>query len=164
MTPTHLYCADDGEPIDAAEVKALALSSQYRKPHASKSGESGNGRCKLGFKFTHGVAHAPAFFSHPGSFRLDRCGSVKETSYFPPEAIHPIREAALDPVLRDLMEWATNIVRLPLNPAQRDAVAKQIENFPANFPPLGDRAGRLILQTDNMKAPRVIAIPQTNRG
>ena len=69
----------------------------------------------------------------------------------------------MDPVLRDLMEWATNIVRLPLNPAQRDAVAKQIENFPVNFPPLGDRAGRLILQTDNMKAPRVIAIPQTNR-
>ena len=154
LTPTHFYFADDGEPIDAAGVDALMFS--HLPP--IKRGGSENGRFNLGFRYVLGVADSPEFFSPSGSFRF--CGPRQrrenrvpsEAARYPslrlPEPIHPIREAALDPVLRDLMERATNIVRLPLDPAQRDALAKQISDFPTDFPPPSEGAGRTIVRAE----------------
>jgi len=165
LTPTHLYFADDGEPIDTAGVDALMFSHLPLERGVSKAGGSENGRIKLGFRSALGVADSPEFFSRSGSFRFCRprreIGDVhSEAARTPslrlPEPIHPIREAALDPVLRILMECATNIVRLPLDPANRDALAKQLSDFPADFPPSAERACRVVVRTDEVETGRIV--------
>ena len=169
LTPTYLYFADDGEPIDAAGVDALMFSHLPSKCGAPKAGGSGNGRFGPGFRSMLGVADSPEFFSRSGSFRFCRPRQTREIGGVPsesartpslrlPEPIHPIREAALDPVLRDLMEWATNIVRLPLDPANRDVLAKHISDFPADFPPSAERACRVVIRTDETESARIISL------
>ena len=50
-----------------------------------------------------------------------------------------------------MMEWATNIVRLPLKPGAYQALEKQIEEFPAEFLLFAKYVKRLVLQTDRQK-------------
>ena len=50
------------------------------------------------------------------------------------------------------MSWATNIVRLPLKQGTYEALEKQIEEFPAEFPLFSKHVKRLVLQTDRKKA------------
>ena len=154
LTPTHLYCADEGQPIDEDGAKALMFS------HLSpKRGTDEIGRFGLGFKSVLGVADTPEFFSRSGSFRFDRASAAEriqsvapDSDRFPalrlPEPIHPVKEAAADPILREMMEWATNIVRLPLKPGAHEALEKQIEEFPAEFLLFARHVKRLVLQTD----------------
>ena len=73
LTPTHLYFADDAEPIDADAVDALMFS--HLPP---MRGGSGNGRFRLGFMSALGVADSPDFFSRSGSFRFCRPGQRRE--------------------------------------------------------------------------------------
>lgn len=47
-----------------------------------------------------------------------------------------------------MMSWATNIVRLPLKQGTYEALEKQMEEFPAEFPLLSKHVSRLVLQTD----------------
>ena len=162
LTPTHLYCADEGQAIDEDGVTALMFS------HLSpKRGTDEIGRFGLGFKSVLGVTDTPEFFSRSGSFRFDRASAAErigqiapDAERFPalrlPEAIHPIREAATDPILRDMMGWATNIVRLPLKPGAHQALDKQIKEFPAKFLLSVKHVGRLVLQTDTLESPRVV--------
>ena len=70
LTGKYLYCADDGEPIDADGVKALMFSRLSPKRGTSRIGTFG-----LGFKAVLGVSDAPGFFSRSGSFRFDRARS-----------------------------------------------------------------------------------------
>ena len=72
LTPTHLYCADEGEPIDKDGVRALMFS------HLSpKRGTEEIGRFGLGFKSVLGVTDSPEFFSKSGSFQFDRAKSAR---------------------------------------------------------------------------------------
>ena len=58
LTENHLYCVDDGNPIDCDGVRALMFS------HLSpKRGTSEIGRHGLGFKSVLGVSDSPEFFS-----------------------------------------------------------------------------------------------------
>jgi hypothetical protein len=157
LTPTHIYCADEGQAIDKDGVKALVFS------HLSpKRGPKEIGRFGLGFESVLGVTDTPEFFSRSGSFRFDRVSAAErigqiasDAERFPvlclPEVIHPIREAATDPILRELMGWATNIVRLPLKSGAHQSLDKQIEEFPAEFLLFVKHVGRLVLQRDNQK-------------
>ena len=70
LTAKHLYCADDGDPIEADGVKALMFSRLSPKRGTSQIGTFG-----LGFKAVLGVSDAPGFFSRSGSFRFDRARS-----------------------------------------------------------------------------------------
>ena len=154
LTQTHLYCADEGQPIDEDGVRALMFS------HLSpKRGSDEIGRFGLGFKSVLGVTDTPEFFSRSGSFRFDHASAVDrirsvapDVERFPalrlPEAIHPIREAAKDPSLREFMGWATNIVRLPLKPGAYETLDKQVEEFPAEFLLFAGHVKRLVLETD----------------
>ena len=139
LTEDCLYCADDGEPIDKDGVKALMFS------HLSpKRGTSEIGRFGLGFKSVLGVTDAPEFFSRSGSFRFDRARSRERIRRVAPDAkrypalrlSEPIdsRESRdNDDVLRELMDWATNIVRLPLKPEAHDDLVRQMRDFPSEF-------------------------------
>lgn len=139
LSQSHLYCADNGEPIDHEGVIALTFSHM-----SPKRGSREIGRFGLGFKSVLGVSQAPEFFSRTGSFRFDpevarrRIRDVApRADTFPtlrlPEPIDPQECRNGDPMLAELMEWANNIVRLPLIDEALHRLQKQIRVFPGQF-------------------------------
>ena len=164
LTANCLYCADDGEPIDAEGVKALMFSHLSPKRTTSQIGTFG-----LGFKAILGVSDAPEFFSRSGSFRFDRARSeervrtvVSDAGRCPvlrlPEPIDPVDCWGQDGVLRDLMAWAVNIVRLPLKPGARDDLRLQLVEFPPEFLLFVAHVGSLALINDTGSVNRVLAL------
>lgn len=134
----HLYCADDGHPISTDGIRALMFSHMSPKRNTTEIGRFG-----LGFKSVLGVTNRPDFFGRTGSFRFDgqraaqRISQVAPSEDYPvlrlPECISAKEEADRDEELAELMTWASNIVRLPLDTGGHDDLAKQIDGFPAEF-------------------------------
>ena len=164
LTPTHLYCADEGQPIDADGVTALMFSHL-----SSKRGTEEIGRFGLGFKSVLGVTDTPELFSRSGSFRFDRAKASEliqpiapEVERYPvlrlPEAIDPWPETESDPILRELMGWAVNIVRLPLKLGAHEALGLQIRNFPPEFLLFVDHVSQLMLQNDDQEDTRTFSL------
>ena len=138
LTEHFLYCADDGEPIDQDGVTALMFSRLSSKRRTGQIGRFG-----LGFKSVLRVSNAPEFYSRTGSFRFDstraagRIAEISSAEHYPvlrlPEPIDPCNERENDEEMQELMSWATNIVRLPLEPGAHDALSQQIMDFPPEF-------------------------------
>ena len=163
LTATHFYCANEGLPIDTDGVTALMFS------HLSpKRGTAEIGRFGLGFKSVLGVTDAPEFFSRSGSFRFDRAKAaslirpIADAGRYPvlrlPEAIDPWPEMVTDPLLRSLMGWAVNIVRLPLKEGAYEALHRQIGEFPPEFLLFVGHVSELVLQTAEQESPRIISL------
>ena len=72
LTSTHLYCADNGQPINRHGLRALLFSHLSAKRNTAEIGRFG-----LGFKSVLGVTDTPEFFSKAGSFRFDRHRSAE---------------------------------------------------------------------------------------
>lgn len=137
-----LYCADDGDPIDESGMTALMFSHMSPKRATGQIGTFG-----LGFKAVLGVSDDPEFYSRSGSFRFQRSRSAQQiravvpreaaVRNFPvlrlPEPIEPLDAREDDPVLSEMMSWATNVVRLPLKRAAFDDLKRQMADFPAEF-------------------------------
>ena len=138
LTDRFLYCADAGKPIDYEGVKALMFAYM-----STKRGTSEIGRFGMGFKSVLGVTDAPEFYSRSVAIRFDRARSAEQIRRFVlverypalrlPEPIDSSDEAARDDDLRELMTWASNIVRLPLKDNAFDDLEKQIQEFPPEF-------------------------------
>ena len=138
LTDDYLYCGDDGKPIDELGVQALMFSHMSSKRNTSEIGRFG-----LGFKSVLGVTDAPEFYSRPCSFRFDkkhaaeRISRVARTTRYPvlrlPIPIDAHEASEDDENLRELMTWATNIVRLPLKPGANKDLATQFREFPPEF-------------------------------
>lgn len=138
LTEGFLYCADDGEPIDQRGVTALMFSRLSSKRRTGQIGRFG-----LGFKSVLRVSNAPEFYSRTGSFRFDsmraarQIGEITPAERYPvlrlPEPIDPSHERETDEEMEELMSWATNIVRLPLEPGAHVDLAQQIRDFPPEF-------------------------------
>lgn len=154
LTHNYLYCADEGQPIDQEGVRALMFA--YLSP---KRGTDEIGRFGLGFKSVLGVTDAPEFFSRSGSFRFDRRGAidvlqpiVPDAERYPvlrlPKPIDPDSEMESDLILRKLMDWSSNIVRLPLKDGAYETLERQIEEFPPEFLLFVDHVSALTLQND----------------
>ena len=168
LTPTHLYCADNGTPIDEDGVRALLFS------HLSgKRGTAEIGRFGLGFKSVLGVTDTPEFFSRSGSFRFDRDRSAHLLAPIAPdigrypvlriaEPLDPWQEIQDDPDLREMAYWAKNIVRLPLKPGAHQNLDGQIRKFPAEFLLFVDHVGSLVLEADYKEAVRIIGLTQSD--
>ena len=118
-----------------------ALMFSHMSP---KRGTSEIGRFGLGFKSVLGVTDAPEFFSRAGSLRFDRRRASERIRKVTPRAdrcpvlrvadpVDPQAAGDADPVLREFMEWATNVVRLPLSPATAVDLRQQMEEFPSAF-------------------------------
>ena len=145
LTPTHLYVADDGRPLDTEGAKALMLSHLSPKPMTTqRRGTTQIGRFGVGFKSVLGVTDSPGVFSRAGSFVFDRASAaeriravVRDASDYPvlrvAEPVHPHGEAAVDQDLACLMDWSVNIVRLPLKRGMHDDLVEQIQGFRAEF-------------------------------
>ncbi len=188
LTPTHLYCADEGRPIDNDGVRALMFSHL-----SSKRGTAEIGRFGLGFKSVLGVTDTPEFFSRSGSFRFDRTKAVNQiqaiglaAERYPvlrlPEAVDPWQARRADPILHELMAWAVNIIRLPLKsdahqgsiirgvrvhgirmPSKSDAyqaLAKQIEDFPPEFLLFVEHVSKLELLNETQSFTRKFSLSQ----
>ena len=164
LTESCLYCADDGNPIDRDGARALMFS------HLSpKRGSREIGRYGLGFKSVLGVTDAPEFFSRSGSFRFDRGDSHERIRQVLPDAkrfpvlrlatpIDPRESQEKYPVLRELMDWATNIVRLPLKSSGHEDLRKQMEGFPPEFLLFVGHVRQLTLNDSLSKLDRYVAL------
>jgi superfamily II DNA or RNA helicase len=53
---------------------------------------------------------------------------------------------AADPVLKDLLDWATTVVRLPLKPESVRRLATDLHAFPAEFPLFSSHVGTVTLE------------------
>ncbi|MXX06322.1 MAG: DEAD/DEAH box helicase, partial [Gammaproteobacteria bacterium] len=164
LTPDHLYCADAGEPISEDGAKALLFS------HLSpKRGTLEIGRFGVGFKSILGVATGADFFSHSGSLRFDREWAAERIRAVAPyaerfpvlriaEPVDPYEAAKTDPLLRNIMEWATNIVRLPLKPNAYDALTKQMQDFRPEFLLFATHVRQLELSSNNGEVIRTLQL------
>ncbi|MCY4460444.1 MAG: hypothetical protein OXC26_08630 [Albidovulum sp.] len=138
LTEEFLYCADDGTPIDEQGVEGLMLDRM-----SSKKNTAAIGRFGRGLKSVLRVSDAPEFYSRSGSFRFDKWRAAKliaqaaSADLYPvlrlPEPIDPGDASIADEDLREMMTWATNIVRLPLRIGAQAELARQIQNFPPEF-------------------------------
>ena len=169
LTPNHLYCADNGRPINRDGVRALLFSHLSAKRRTAEIGRFG-----LGFKSVLAVTDKPEFFSQSGSSRFDRAKSAKLLQSIAPglasypvlrlaEPIDSSTEIEADRDLREMAGWATNIVRLPLKLDAAHALDKQIAGFPAEFMLFVNHVGRIELETLTPDTTRVIELAERGR-
>ena len=71
LTDGALYCANQGQPVDADGVDAI-LSSHLNVKKANEIGRFG-----IGFKSVLAVSKVPEFYSRSGSFRFDKVAAEK---------------------------------------------------------------------------------------
>ena len=164
LTDDYLYCADSGSPLDEDGVTALMFSNL-----SSKRGLNLIGRFGVGFKSVLGVTDAPEFFSRSASLRFDGEGSARlihsegvDADEYPklrtPDPIDPHECATSDDTLRDLMEWATNVVRLPLGRGASGRLREQVREFPTEFLLFVGHLGRLSLRDDITDVSREVQV------
>ncbi|MDH6140464.1 superfamily II DNA or RNA helicase [Kitasatospora sp. GP30] len=177
LTDTHLYCANQGNPVEPEGAETILRMSTSRK----RGGQIG--RFGVGVKSVLVVTDAPEFFSRTGSFGFDRAWSyelirnvpgVRERlgDQFEAPVLRMARELDMaaerlrDQVLDELLEWATTVVRLPLLPGAADRLGKDMhghqgaaghdtrEEFPSGFHLFSPHVGHVVLED---RRPRLIA-------
>jgi superfamily II DNA or RNA helicase len=150
LTSACFYCANQGNPV--TPEGAGAILSAYR------SGKRGPeiGRFGLGFKSVLGVSSSPEFFSRSGSFGFDRdfardqiAGVLRDVTDVPTlrlaVPLDPDERAVEDETLRELMAWATTVVRLPLDPEKGGWLRDDLAGFPSEFLVFSPHIAELIL-------------------
>ncbi len=138
LTSEYLYCADNGKPIDEDGIRALMFSHMSSKRNTSEIGRFG-----LGFKSVLGVTDVPEFYSRPGSFRFDRQYAAQKIAAVAPAERYPVLRLPIpidactaseaDEDLGEMMTWATNVIRLPLNAGAGVDLSHQLKEFPPHF-------------------------------
>jgi superfamily II DNA or RNA helicase len=168
LTETALYCANEGKPITEEGVGAILAA------HVSPKKGVEIGRFGLGFKSVLGVTTQPQFFSRSGSFAFDPQWAAGEIKKVVPDAdraptlrlaraVEPVQEAREDPVLRELMDWATTVVRLPLD-KESDWLTAHFREFPSQFLVFSPHVERLVLDDRREKDRRVIELQEADGG
>jgi superfamily II DNA or RNA helicase len=151
LTATHLYCANEGAPMTPAGADTILRMSVSRK----RGGQIG--RFGVGVKSVLSISDQPQFFSSTGGFGFDRRWAAERIRETRPEwdgdtpvlrmarPLEPVDVA--DPVLDELLEWATTVVRLPLKPDTAHRLAKDIgAGFPVEFPLFSPHVGTVTLE------------------
>ncbi|WP_436842170.1 DEAD/DEAH box helicase [Streptomyces cyaneofuscatus] len=174
LTNTHLYCANEGKEVTAEGAETILRMSVSKK----RGGQIG--RFGVGVKSVLAVTDAPQFFSTSGAFGFDRAWSFEEIRKAGGQAVdgdfeapvlrmaRPLdaeTERASDPVLDELLGWATTVVRLPLLPGAADRLGHDIHTvagqqiqreFPARFQLFSSHVGTVVLENRR-------AMPQIRR-
>ena len=139
LTSAALYVADDGGAVDQEGVRSLLLARLPTKGHRDEIGRFG-----VGFKSVLGVTDRPGLFSRSGSLVFDRKKATCRISRIVPNAkayptlrvaepVCPSTEASKDEILKVLMGWAVNIIRLPLMQYAYSNLSEQMRGFRAEF-------------------------------
>lgn len=154
LTERFLYCANEGDPVTAEGVDTILRMSTSKK----RGGQIG--RFGVGFKSVLAISDAPEFFSrHQGElfgFGFDRAWSARQVRSVVRSAQETpvLRMARLldvagtrsaDPVLDDLLGWATTVVRLPLVAGVVGRLADDLRRFPVEFPLFSSHVGTITL-------------------
>ncbi|MFJ6250421.1 MULTISPECIES: DEAD/DEAH box helicase [unclassified Streptomyces] len=167
LTDTHLYCANEGTPVTAEGAETILRMSMSRK----RGGQIG--RFGVGVKSVLVVTDAPQFFSSTGSFGFDREWAYEQirsvdgvTDRLGEEFEAPVlrmarplndaAERATDPVLDELLTWATTVVRLPLLAGAADRLGQDMhgggssvsgrEEFPVGFQLFSPHVAKVVLE------------------
>ncbi|MFF2097850.1 DEAD/DEAH box helicase [Streptomyces sp. NPDC058202] len=177
LTGTHLYCANEGSPVTPEGAETILRMSMSKK----RGGQIG--RFGVGVKSVLVVTDAPEFFSRTGSFGFDRAWSYEQiksvagvTARYGPEFDAPVlrmarpldvqAERAADPVLHELLTWATTVVRLPLLPKADDRLGRDMhggrakdhgeprDEFPIGFQLFSPHVAKVVLED---RRPRPVA-------
>ncbi|MDO8119715.1 helicase-related protein [Isoptericola sp. b490] len=144
-----LYCANEGAAF--SEKGLVAVCQAYM---SDKDGDD-IGRFGLGFKSVLGVTDSPAVFSRSVSFAFDaRESKALLESIAPglpaypvlrlPEHRDPEAEFSSDPVLAELSQWATTVVRLPVGRAA-ERLERDLVGFPSGFLLFAPHVSTLVL-------------------
>ncbi|MFF3561188.1 DEAD/DEAH box helicase [Streptomyces sp. NPDC002574] len=177
LSDTHLYCANEGNPVTPEGAETILRMSMSRK----RGGQIG--RFGVGVKSVLVVTDTPEFFSRDGSFGFDRAWSYEQIrnvpgvrerhgEHFEAPVLRMARELDMaierlrDRVLDELLEWATTVVRLPLLPGAAERLGKDMhghqgvashetrEEFPSGFHLFSPHVGPVVLED---RRPRPIA-------
>lgn len=169
LTDTHLYCANEGNPVTPEGAETILRMSMSKK----RGGQIG--RFGVGVKSVLVVTDAPEFFSSMGSFGFDRAWSYEQikavpgvTARYGPDFDAPVlrmarpldvqAERAADHVLNELLDWATTVVRLPLLPRADDRLGRDMhggrakdhgeprEEFPVGFQLFSPHVAKVVLE------------------
>ncbi len=132
-----LYCANAGRPFSKSGITAITM--------AYLSGKHGDeiGRFGLGFKSVLAISETPQVFSRSVSFEFNSAAARAEleqlgsgSKKFPilrtATLADAVREFDEDPVLAELSEWATTVVRLP-GATNLDRLQAEIREFSSEF-------------------------------
>ncbi|MFJ4617854.1 DEAD/DEAH box helicase [Streptomyces sp. NPDC088812] len=185
LTETHLYCANEGSPVTPMGAETILRMSLSRK----RGGQIG--RFGVGVKSVLVVTDTPQFFSRTGAFGFDREWALEKIRSVPNVLEHlgerfdapvlrmarPLDEAAEraeDPVLDELLDWATTVVRLPLLPGAAGKLALDMhggrttagsarEEFPLGFQLLSPHVAKVVLE-DRRPHPAVRRVLTTERA
>ncbi|MFI1205258.1 sacsin N-terminal ATP-binding-like domain-containing protein [Streptomyces sp. NPDC020883] len=169
LTETHLYCANEGNPVTPEGAETILRMSLSKK----RGGQIG--RFGVGVKSVLVVTDAPEFFSITGGFGFDRAWSYEQikavpgvTARYGAEFDAPVlrmarpldvqAERASDHVLNELLNWATTVVRLPLLPKADDRLGRDMhggrakdhgeprEEFPVGFQLFSPHVAKVVLE------------------
>lgn len=132
-----LYCANAGRPFSKSGLTAITM--------AYLSGKRGDeiGRFGLGFKSVLAVSDSPQVFSRSISFefnsteaRMAFANVGRHAKRYPilrtATVANPLAAFETDPILAELAEWATTIVKLP-NATNLERLKEEIEGFSSEF-------------------------------
>ncbi|MFC8421421.1 DEAD/DEAH box helicase [Streptomyces sp. NPDC057236] len=180
LTDAHLYCANEGDPVTPEGAETILRMSMSRK----RGGQIG--RFGVGVKSVLVVTDAPQFFSSSGSFGFDREWAREKIRSVPgvrqrlgEEFEAPVlrmarpldadAERAQDPVLDELLGWATTVVRLPLLKGSAGRLALDMhggsarEEFPLGFQLLSPHVAKVVLEDRRPRPPvrRVLTTEQS---
>ncbi|MFF6826230.1 sacsin N-terminal ATP-binding-like domain-containing protein [Streptomyces longwoodensis] len=186
LTESHLYCANEGSPVTPEGAETILRMSMSKK----RGGQIG--RFGVGVKSVLVVTDTPEFFSSSGSFGFNRSWSYEKirsvpgvTARYGPEFDAPVlrmarpldvqAERAADPVLDELLTWATTVVRLPLLPKADERLGRDMhggrgrdhgeprEEFPLGFQLFSPHVAKVALE-DRRPRPVVRRILTTRRS
>lgn len=171
LTEEHLYCANQGSAMTPEGADTILRMGVSRK----RGGQIG--RFGVGVKSVLSVTDAPEFFSREEekSFGFSREWAEKKIRTVCPDAeeipvlrmARPLdRESAMreDPILAELLGWATTVVRLPLKKGQADRLSKDLTSFPVEFPLFSAHVGEVLLEDRRGGEPRTRQISQQIDG
>jgi superfamily II DNA or RNA helicase len=150
LTAEYLYCANEGDPIDEDGIGALLHA------HISRKRDAEIGRFGLGFKSVLGVTDRPEFFCTEVSFGFDAEWSRQEIERVAPghERYPALRLARLldpqcaaeeDPLLSELMSFATTVVRVPRTIGSSAWLSSDVQEFDPAFMLFSPHVGELTL-------------------
>ncbi|MCK9250717.1 MAG: DEAD/DEAH box helicase family protein [Solirubrobacteraceae bacterium] len=150
LTEEHLYCANQGQPLTFEGADSI-LSANRSTKHGTEIGRFG-----LGFKSVLGVTDRPEIYSRTGSLGFDPDFARDSIRSVLPEVVEvpilrigrtlDVAEATSgDPILRDLAEWATTVVRLPLTAGRGSWLQSDLATFPAQFLVFSPHISELVL-------------------
>ncbi|MGW1886542.1 DEAD/DEAH box helicase [Streptomyces sp. NPDC001970] len=154
LTGTHLYCANTGNAVTAEGADTILRMAVSRK----RGGQIG--RFGVGVKSVLSVSDTPRFYSTSGCFGFDKSWSAERIREVVPtlsesDETPVLRMAQLldlatdrgaDPVLDELMRWASTTVVLPLHRGAERRLGQDLLNFPAHFMLFSSHVATVVLE------------------